>query len=271
MRVCLISLICILLLLGCEKIHYYPDKLIEIKETQLIAHRGGRDSLHRENTLNGVKSALKYNAGVEVDVQISKNESIWLSHSPIVINCGKELKCFPESQDKEIESIGFCSGNDNSYTRLESVFKYISDSFPDKKISIDLKGWFPCSGNSADIEGMMRKESEIILDLARKYSLLKNLIFEIETTTVLDYIKSKNTEAEVYLTAYGDFERAMLISLKQNYSGISYKNNVGEELSKEKVSLLHRKGLKIMVWNLMSKSEIPNLSKFGVDYIQLDL
>lgn len=265
-----ISLI-IFLVLGCKKLIYYPDVIMDIQDTQFIAHRGGRTSLQRENTLIGIKAALKLNEGVEIDVQISKDESIWLSHSEIVKGCNTTLKCFPETRDLEIRGIMTCNGLDISYTQLDSVFKYLADSCPNKIICIDLKGWIPCSGNSLDIEGMMRRESEIIINLANLYGITKNVFFEIEPTTVLDYIKSKKTNVKTYVISYGHFEREMLIALKQGYSGISYKNNIGEVLTKEKIDLIHRKGLKIIVWNLNSKDEIKELKEIGVDYIQMDL
>lgn len=267
----LIGYIITFILLGCEKIYYYPDKSIEIITGQHIAHRGGRTSTIRENTLEGIKSALRYMEGVEIDVQISKNETVWLSHSEMIYNCGTDKNCFPETTDGFIKSITTCNGLDISYTQLETVFQLIRDSFPSKLIFVDLKGWVPCSINSLDIDGMMRRESEIIIELANKYTIGKNVKFEIEPTTVLDYIQSKKSQLETYYISYGQFERSMLIALKQGYSGLSYKNNVGEKLTKEKIELLHKKGLKIIVWNINNHDEITELEAINVDYIQYDL
>lgn len=261
----------ILLFIGCKKIHYYPDKEIKIEPTKLIAHRGGRNLKYRDNTLQGIKAALPHKDGIEADVQISKNESIWLSHSPIVEDCNKSLKCFAETNDNDIINIKLCDNKDISYTNLESVLKFIADSFPQKLICIDLKAWSPCSVNSAGIEGMMDRESEVIINMASKYGLARNLLFETETTSVLNFIKSKKSGAQTYLNSFGDFERAMLIALKANYTGISFKSNFGETLTKEKINLLHKKGLKIIVWNLLDNNEIIGLTEMGVDYIQMDL
>ncbi len=96
-----------------------------------------------------------------------------------------------------------CEKTDAAYYR---VFKFMADSFPQKPICIDLKGWVPCSVNSVDIEGMLRREGELIIQLAQKYGLAKNLLIETETASILDYLLSKNSGAGVYLTAYGDFK-----------------------------------------------------------------
>ncbi len=264
-------LIIIGLVLGCKKIFYYPDKNIDLNPTKLIAHRGGRTDKLRENSMQGIRAALKQRDGVEVDVQISKSESIWLSHSEIVKGCGFDMNCFPETKDDDIRTVTTCNGADINYTQLDSVFSLMADSFPDKPICIDMKGWVPCSGNSLDIEGMMRREGEIIIHLAQKYGLLKNTLIEVEPSTVLDYLKAKNSGAPLYLVSYGNFERDMLMALKQGYTGISYKNNIGETLTKEMIDLMHKKGLKIIVWNLGSNNEINGLVNIGVDYIQIDL
>jgi len=269
MRVAIIILL--LLLNSCKKINYYEDKGVALFAPQKIVHRGGESQFHLENTLEGVKRSLREFDGVEVDVQISKSESIWLSHSSDVYQCSAKLKCFPETLDSEIKAILNCNGTEFSYTNLEDVFKFMKDSFPLKPICIDMKGWVPCSVNSVDIEGMLRREGELIIILAQKYGLAQNLLFETETTSVLDYLHSKKSGAGIYLTSYGDFERAVLIALKQNYSGISFKTNIGEKLSKDKIDLLHRKGLKIIVWNLLNKDEIAYYESIGVDYIQFDL
>lgn len=261
----------VILLFGCKKINYYPDKLIEIEATKLIAHRGGGNSFFRDNTLEGIKAALRYKDGIEIDVQISKNETVWLSHSDLVMDCNKTLNCFAETTDKEIRAIKLCNNEDISYTELDSVFKFISDSFPDKIICIDLKAWTPCGVTSVGVDGVMKREAEVVINLAMKYKLINNVHIETETASVLEHIKSQNKDIGTFLTSFGDLERAMLISLKQNYTGISYKNNSGEILTKEKINLMHKKGLKLIVWNLKNADEIKSLTEIGVDYIQMDL
>ncbi|NVO19861.1 MAG: glycerophosphodiester phosphodiesterase [Bacteroidetes bacterium] len=271
MRAIYIFFILIVLFTGCKKLVYYPDKTIPVETTRILAHRGGGNAQFRDNTLAGIKSALRWKDGIEVDVQLSKNGTVWLSHSSEVVACDQTFRCFAETPDDDIKSITSCNGQDISYTQLEDVFRFIRDSFPDKQVSLDIKPWGVCGINSVDVEGTMRYEGENILNLAKQYNLEGNIKFETETASVLGYIQSKTTKAEIYLTAFGDFELAMVRCLKEKYTGISYKNNDGEMLTKEKIDLLHRKGLRIMVWNLASSDEIPELTQMGVDYIQQDL
>lgn len=273
MRICIFYM-ALLLLSGnaaCRKIVYFPDNAIEGANGKRIAHRGGRNAQFRENTLAGIKAALRYNDGIEVDVQISKSESIWLSHSADLMGCDKKLGCFPESTDSEIRTIITCNGKDISYTNLEDVYAFIADSFPNAFICIDLKGWIPCSGNSLDIEGMMRKEAELIVRMAEKYKLSDNTLIETETSSVLLYVKQLKTTVKLYQNVYGDFERGMLLCLNNGFNGLSYKTNIGDVLDRDKMDLLHRKGLRLIAWNLTNQSEYEHLKNIGVDYIQIDL
>jgi glycerophosphoryl diester phosphodiesterase len=256
---------------GCRKIVYFPDNVLDGAKGKRIAHRGGRNVQYRENTLDGIKAALRHMDGIEVDVQISKSQSIWLSHSADLMGCGKKLGCFPESTDAEIRVVTTCLGSDISYTNLEDVYAFMRDSFPDALICIDLKGWVPCSGNSLDIEGMMRKEAELIVALAEKYGLADNTIIETETASVLLYVRELNTNIRLYQSVFGDFERGMLLCLNNGFDGLSYKTNVGDVLDKAKMDLLHRKGLRLMAWNLRDQTEADDLKAMGVDYIQIDL
>jgi glycerophosphoryl diester phosphodiesterase len=123
---------------ACKKIYYFPDKEIAAEPAKLIAHRGGGNATYRENTIEGIKAALRHKDGIEVDVQISKDESIWLSHSADVTGCGQTFKCFPECRDTDLKTITKCNGLDISYTQLEDVYRFIRDSFPATIICIDL-------------------------------------------------------------------------------------------------------------------------------------
>jgi glycerophosphoryl diester phosphodiesterase len=251
---------------------YYPDYQFTTTPTLILAHRGGGgNALYRENSFEAIKAALRTTDGIETDVQISKNETIWLSHSSDVLSCSQSYGCFSQTLDADIQAIDSCNGTYMGYTRLREVLEFVRDSFPDKIISIDLKPWPPCSAGGLNIAGCMNREAEIIIGMARSYNLTDNIRIETETTSVLNFIKSISPQTAVYLTAFGDFERALFICMKEKYSGISYKNNDGEVLTKEKIDLLHRKGLKIMVWNLQSENETDELTAIGVDCIQKDL
>ncbi|MBI1307208.1 MAG: hypothetical protein GC181_11450 [Bacteroidetes bacterium] len=73
---------------GCDKINYYPDKPIEMPETKILAHRGAgfRNPDFPENTILAIRHSSTITDGYEVDIQISKDQTIWLSHN-VKIDC----------------------------------------------------------------------------------------------------------------------------------------------------------------------------------------
>ena len=64
---------------SCEKVTYYPDKQLAYNPTINIAHRGGGTSTIQDNSIISIVHALPLVGGIEVDVQLSKNKTVWLS------------------------------------------------------------------------------------------------------------------------------------------------------------------------------------------------
>lgn len=260
----------LLLFFSCEKVTYYPDNPIIFDHSVILSHHGLSD-LYGENTYEGCIAALPLTDGIEVDVQISKDRTIWLSHSSAVVYCGEEGRCFAETTDEEIESIDSCNGADISYTKLEEVLKYMDDNDIRKNVSIDIKGWEPCSGNSINVEAIMRLEVEQVISLGDKYQLTPYLLFECNLGSVLNYAKKINSSVGTYIYSYGDFEKGMLVALDNGFSGISYKANFGDSLDIDKTNLLHKKGLRLLTWNIPDSTYAKYLISINTDILEVDL
>ncbi len=256
---------------SCEKITYYEDKPSPFSSTESIAHRGGGCDTTRDNDYESCINALVKTDGIEVDIQLSKNRTVWLSHSSIVEECNGALKCFVETYDTEIENITTCNGKKINYTKLEDVMKYMDQNNIRKYISIDQKGWKPCGGGSIDIEGTMRAEIEEVIKLGDRYNLTSYLLIETDVVSVLDWAKAKSSSVKTYYTSFGDFEKGMLVALKHKFNGISYKSHFGDELDANKMYLLHKKGLRLMAWNIPDNVYANFLKSVNVDILQIDL
>jgi hypothetical protein len=196
---------------------------------------------------------------------------MWLSHSSSVEFCGHEGKCFAETTDEEIESIDSCNGAAIGYTKLEDVMKYMDDNNIRKNISIDLKGWNPCSGKSINIEAIMRLEVEQVISLSDKYHLTPYMLFECQLASVLNCAKRINSGVGTYIYSYGDFEKGMLIALKNGFSGISYESNIGDSLDTDKMDLLHKKGVRLLAWNIPDSIYVNYLESINADILEVDM
>ena len=240
-------------------------------EWALIAHRGGHSNTFRENTFDGIKNALNYSQGVEVDVQISKDNTIWLSHSNIVQNNVGTYSCFPETRDKKIHSLIDTLGNP-FYFKLEEVIKYTSEYHHDKFICIDLKPWVPCGIGGLSIDGIMKRAVDVIVSYADKYNFdRKNLLFETEVSTVLEYTRIYYPECGTFLNCYGDHKRAILRCRREGFSGVSFKYRSDRPLPKNKIIQFQNDGFTTIFWNLNSKKDFQLVKNLNVNFLQYDL
>jgi len=268
-----IILIFLAISLSCNKINYYPDKEYKKVDTKLIAHKagGGIYSHFQENSIEGAEHGLSVLDGVEVDIQISKDGTLWLSHNVGLPNCGGiEYSCFPNTTDSEIVALDSCMGKTRNFTKLEDVFLLLSSTYPKKYISIDVKAWYSCASSDVGLFGEMTATANEIIRLTNKYNLHNRVLVECETATFLSYLKEKGDGIETYLATFGDFDRGVLIALDFNFTGISFKYKFKDELSPSHIHLLRKKGLKIQVWVVNKEEFLIEAISINPDFIQTD-
>jgi glycerophosphoryl diester phosphodiesterase len=259
-----------LLLSGCERVEYYPDDPIENVVTRVLAHKGGGGSFGAGDTFESCVYGLERMDGIEIDIQRSEDNYLWLSHSPDVPSCGAlEGSCFASLTMQSIINIDSCLSPDVNFTMLDSLFRYVRDHHPDKYLSLDVKAWSPCEFNDVNITREMNQLAGRIISLTSLYGLENKVMVESETGDFLYYIKKNCDFIETYLTSFGDSELAASRALDAGFSGLSYEVN-GNTLLKEQVDMLHRKGLKIQVWTIYNSEEFDQVKSLGVDFIQTD-
>lgn len=88
---------------------------------------------------------------------------------------------------------------------------------------------------------------------------------------MLTWAKEKNPKVQTYILSFGDYEKGMLTALKYDFDGISFKSYFRDTLDVDKMSLLHKKGLKLMAWTLPDSSFAAALREVKVDIIQVYL
>ncbi|MFA6403125.1 MAG: glycerophosphodiester phosphodiesterase family protein [Salinivirgaceae bacterium] len=260
-----------LLILSCDKIHYYPDRPFYNVKTKILAHRAGCGLSYQGNLPDKVNHSLELVAGVEVDIQISGDRTIWISHNMKLPECESfHDDCFIESTDAKIALIDSCLGPDQGIYRLEYIFATIANSYPQKYISIDVKAWEPCNVGDLDVGGMMNVVGEEIIALTNKYDLGGRVMIESETASFLNFVKKQSSGIETYLCTWGDFERGMLICLENGFSGISFYYKYKEEITKDHIYMIRKKGLKIQLWTVNDTNDLKEAFSLNPDFIQTD-
>lgn len=265
-----IIIVLVTIVTGCERVVFFPDDPIVDVTTRVLAHRGG-GSAFEGNNLEACAYGLSRVDGIEVDIQRSEDNDLWLSHSSEVALCGSlGGTCFASLQSSEIIAIDACLGPTVNFTTLDSLFKYIHDHHPGSFISLDVKAWTPCEVNDLNVTRKMNELAAKIISLTEFYGLQNQVMVESETGDFLYYVKRNCNFIETYLTSFGDFERAAAGALDAGFDGISYKFKFGEEIIKDQVDLLHRKGLKIQVWTVVGEADFNEAKSLNVDFIQTD-
>jgi glycerophosphoryl diester phosphodiesterase len=256
---------------GCDRVKYFEDAPTENVVTRILAHKGGGGSFGEGNSFESCVYGLARMDGIEVDIQRSEDNFLWLSHSAELPPCGSfEGTCFASLSKQSIVNIDSCLGPDMNFVLLDSLFEYVSTHYPDKYLSLDVKAWSPCEFNDLNVTREMNQLAGKIIALTVSYGLQNRVMVESETGDFLYYVKKNCDFIETYLTSFSDFELGASRALDAGFSGISYQFKIGEELVKEQVELLHRKGLKIQVWTIYDNEALEEAKALGVDFIQTD-
>ena len=253
---------------GCDKIVYAPDNLICGLPTRVLMHKGcGSDNPDFiENTLAAAEFGLSKLDGIELDIQMSKDGTLWLDHNNEVTDCeGNVIGCFQQMTDDEIREYEKC--NDTiRYNTLESVFERMATEYPESIISLDIKGQYCEVTNTKEIMNQMAKA---VLDLVAKYKMEHKVLVESSSLEFMSELENQNSVAQCVITVSGDVDEGLANAQATKARGISLKYGV-EEFNSDVVSLIHKKGYGIMVWYINDSADITNTWNAHPDFIQTD-
>jgi glycerophosphoryl diester phosphodiesterase len=255
---------------GCERVEYYPDRPISFEKTFVIAHKGG-GNFDAGNTFPACQYGLSKADGIEIDLQKTSDNIVWLSHSSYTQSCGGFAeRCFPSSIASAIADVNECLGSSAAYASLESVLAYASENYPQKYISLDVKAWKPCGLSNLNVIYEMNQMGDAIVTLVEKYGLEDRVMIESEVGDFLYHIKKRNPRIGTYLVTLGDFELGVSRALDAGFTGISFEFSGGGTMKKELISLIRRKGLKIQLWTVNGSADFEEAMMLEPDFIQTD-
>lgn len=230
----------------------YNFNIEYIKNTEITAHRG--DSLnYPENTLLAFTSALDKNADwVELDVQLTKDKQIVVSH------------------DANLKRIAGIDKNiyDLTYDELQQI--EISKNYPNVRIPLlsEVFKWGILNNISFNVElkpydnetFLVEKTIELIL----KYHLEDRVILTSAKYSILEDVKATNNKistAYIMSLAYGDISK---LDKADNFS------IEASSISKELVKKLHNQGKEVYAWTVNTRDSINKMLDLNVDNIITD-
>jgi glycerophosphoryl diester phosphodiesterase len=155
-------------LFACRKQESYPDVLI-------FGHAGmGMDigmSAFHDNSLEAIELALSLPTvnGVEVDVRMSADGTLWLYHENKLEAHTDGVGCIFEKTDEELEKVRYKSLHREKLARLDQIWTFIR---PQHKVILDLKHWNECTMGYVDMQRFQEAlyaiplefRSQIVLD-----------------------------------------------------------------------------------------------------------
>lgn len=238
-------------LLGC-------DSKKEILENLQFGHRGSGAGVYNEqfieNTKSSVLNALNHLDGCEIDIQMSREGTIWVYHDDDInhfCDTTKRPVCIPQSNDSFIASALQCrEGISDRIYRLEEIFKlFTTNEFKDKHLSLDVKGYFQstCFEARNAPEDYFKKMATNFCKLVKQYKLSDQLIIETNYTNFMDFVKEEIPAIRCHLIGYEDFEDKMEKALAKNYEGISF-SMFSDDLNKTAISKAKKVGLEVQIW-----------------------
>jgi glycerophosphoryl diester phosphodiesterase len=135
------------MLFSCNKSEQYPD-------VQIFGHAGmGVNiaySVYHDNSEEAIDLALSLPNmdGVEMDIRMSKDGTLWLFHDSRLEFSTNGSGCFDELTDQEIEQFHYKSPYKERLVRLETILTKLKDG---QTFILDIKHWNGCAQPYSDM------------------------------------------------------------------------------------------------------------------------
>lgn len=267
--------LCFLLILGlvsCNKIKYVENKQVSFENTRVLGHRGGGDEGEfLSNTVLAANDGFDRIDGVEIDVQISKDGTVWLAHDVDHTDCSNfSFSCFPDTEDEVLQSIDSCGTDPFHFSTLEEVFALMSSDYPEKYISIDVKSWFPCDISSLNVLSKLNDIGDEIIRLTEQFDLNGHVIVESEIGAFLTYVRNNSEGIQTHVLSLGDFDAGVFAVVNGGHHGMSHKFSLDQNITKEEIEVFKSKGYTVQLWTVNSQEEIDAAIALEPDFIQTD-
>lgn len=271
-----LSTSCLLLIVvccfSCKK-----DKLVT--NVKFLGHKGAGSNFfnddHMENTIPSFAQAIETLDGVETDVAMSLDGTIWMYHNQDVNDyaCDEAPERFiPAMRDEELEQVMLCheSKKDRVYKFAELVAFWESrgKSF---YISLDVKPTFPswvfelAGGRSNYYD----RFAASLASLPTSADGTEKIFLEFDSPRFLSQLKlqEKTQKMVRYYTGDGGMEAHIATALARGYDGVSVE---GIKATAEEVQKAKAAGLKVQLWTPYFRDELRPVVAKDPDFIHTD-
>jgi len=250
---------------SCQRINYFEEQnQIQTTKTIVLAHAAsGNSNEYRRNTLEAAKFGFEVLDGIEIDVAISKNFSLWLSHDAQILINGEYDDYFINVSDDVISNVIDENGK-LYYHKLEDILSYMSENLTNNLISLDVKHPQAIFSDNA-----FDAAADEICNLVDKYKLDGKVVIESNSISFLKKFANIQTNIETYIMVYGDYEKGVSKAYSNGFTGFSFDYGRNDELVKESIDLAHSLGIKVLAYYI--NDDVINIGyEIGADIIETD-
>jgi glycerophosphoryl diester phosphodiesterase len=151
----------------------------EVKNILVFGHAGMglsmNNSIYHDNSKEAVSLALNLptSNGVEVDVRLSKDGTLWLYHDEFLEAESTGLGCVSNLSDIEIDKLNYLTPKKEKLVKLIDVLPLLQS---DQQLFIDLKHFNSCQNERINLEDL----KAALVDQVGDYSVNVKLICSYE-------------------------------------------------------------------------------------------
>lgn len=238
-----------------------------------FGHRGSGAHIYDgkmiENTKSSVEFALTHLDGCEIDIQMSKEGTIWIYHDDMLGHfCDSSqldnVSCIPQMSDAAINKLKQCrEGVEDRIYQLSDVFDlFVENNFHDKFLSLDVKGYFSeeCFPSKNAPKVYFEQFADALTALIERYSITDQVIVESNYDEFMDRIKSISSDLTCHYIGYNNFDEKIERVIAKNYDGISF-SLFDSELTKNHIDSARKLGLDVQLWPVTDSSLLEKAKK----------
>ena len=236
-----------------------PIFIEDKRNTQIVAHRG-LSGIERENTLPAFVAAGNRSCfGIECDVHVTKDGQYLVYHDDTTGRlCEKDIP-LEASTAEQLRGLRIKDAQSDEFTdslKMPALSEYLAVCARYEKTAVvELKN--PMSA------GHIAKIVEICGNV---YDLRRVVFISFCFENLVEVRKIKPRQTVQFLC--GEYTDDLLPRLKEHGFGLDiyYKS-----LTKERVSDLHKAGIRVNCWTCDDRAEAEELLSWGVDYITTNI
>jgi glycerophosphoryl diester phosphodiesterase len=246
---------------------------------KFLGHKGSGSSsinpAYIENTLPAIQKGIETLSGVELDLQMSLDGTLWLFHDTNMATSSctaMPSKTIILSTDTDISKIKICSSKaQERIYRLSELLSYWNQAANPFYISLHIKLDFPAdSMNKPVIGGEALYLAKMADNLAKILPSVKapgKIILEVYDATFCKRIHQLIPGIKVCLIKEVTFPKQVSDALALGYDGVSC---IFSEttLTAAEVAKAQSSGLLVQLWTPDSKVELDKAHNFLPDFIQ---